>query len=169
MGRLILLFTLVPFVELALLIWIGDRIGFLPTVALILATGVLGASLARLQGLATWARFRRALEAGRLPGSELIEGLMILVAGAVLLTPGILTDLAGFALLVPAVRRLLVRWAEPRIRSRVTVRGTGPGRASGPTGPGAFRSRTSPDGEVIDAEYEILDPDRPGEGSGAKS
>lgn len=166
LGRLILLFTLVPFVELALLVWIGDRIGFLPTVALILVTGVLGASLARLQGLATWARFRRALEAGRLPGTELIEGLMILVAGAVLLTPGILTDLVGFTLLIPAARRALVRWAEPRIRSRVSVRRSG---AGGATGPAAFRNRPSADGEVIDAEFEVVEHDRSGPDSGANS
>lgn len=154
LGRLILLFTLVPFAELALLIWIGERIGVLPTFALIVVTGVLGASLARLQGLATWARFRRALGEGRLPGTELIEGLMILLAGAVLLTPGILTDLVGFTLLIPPARRFLVRWAEPRLRSRVVVRTAGSPSGGRPARPS---SRPSTAGEVIDAEYEVVD------------
>lgn len=158
LGRLILLFTLVPFLELALLIWIGRRIGALPTFALVVATGVLGASLARYQGLATWARFRRALEQGRLPGTELVEGLLILVAGAVLLTPGVLTDLAGFLLLTPPVRRFLVRWAEPRLRARVQVRTASRGRS---TPPGSS-FRASDAGDVIDAEFEVLEgrPDR---------
>lgn len=153
LGRLILLFTLVPFAELALLIWIGGRIGALATFALVVATGVLGASLARYQGLATWARFRRALEQGRLPGSELVEGLLILVAGAVLLTPGVLTDLAGFLLLTPPIRRFLVRWAEPRLRARVELGTATRGRATPPGPP--FRASDTAD--VIDAEFEVIE------------
>ncbi len=121
MFRLLLLFTTVPLVELALLLWIGARIGVGPTIALILVTGVAGASLARHQGLATWRRFQAALAAGRLPGDELLEGLLILVAGALLLTPGVLTDAVGFLLLVPPARRRIVRLAEVRLRGRVTV------------------------------------------------
>lgn len=153
LGRLILLFTLVPFAELALLIWIGGRIGALPTFALVIATGVLGASLARYQGLATWARFRGALAEGRLPGTELVEGLLILVAGAFLLTPGVLTDLAGFLLLTPPVRRFLVRWGEPRLRSRIEVRTAA---RRGAAVPGERFRRSSAD-EVIDAEFEVID------------
>lgn len=153
LGRLILLFTLLPFAELALLIWIGRRIGTLPTFALVVVTGVLGASLARHQGLATWARFRRALEQGRLPGTELVEGLLILVAGAVLLTPGVITDLAGFLLLTPPVRRFLVRWAEPRLRARVQVRTATGGRSTQPGSP----FRASDEADVIDAEFEVLE------------
>lgn len=153
LGRLILLFTLVPFVELALLIWIGRRIGPLPTFALVVATGVLGASLARHQGLATWARFRRALEQGRLPGTELVEGLLILIAGAVLLTPGVLTDLVGFLLLTPPARRFLVRWAEPRLRARVQVRTATRGRSTPPDSP--FGASDAAD--VIDAEFEVIE------------
>lgn len=146
LGRLILLFTVVPFVELALLLWIGGQLGALPTVGLILLTGVLGAALARHQGLATWRRFGRALDAGRLPGRELLEGLLILLAGALLLTPGVLTDAVGFALLVPPVRRWLVRRLETRLRARLVVPAAG-GRGPAETGEGA----------VIDAEFEVLD------------
>ena len=152
--RLLLLFTLVPLAELALLLWIGGRIGLLATVTLILVTGALGAALARRQGLATWRRFQEALAAGRLPGRELLEGLLILVAAALLLTPGVLTDAAGFLLLVPPARRWIVRRADLGLRGRLVV-------AGGPPGPGPARgARSGPDAgpEVIDAEFEVVDP-----------
>jgi UPF0716 protein FxsA len=151
--RLLLLFTTIPLAELALLLWIGGRIGLMPTVALILATGALGAALARHQGLATWGRFQEALAAGRLPGRELLEGLLILVAGALLLTPGVLTDAAGFLLLVPPARRWIVGRAEFRLRGRIEVAGAPP--LSG----WARRPARAPDAdaEVIDAEFEVVD------------
>lgn len=127
-ARLLLLFTVVPLVELALLVQLGRWMGLVPTVALVLLTGVLGAALARQQGLRTLARLRADVDAGRMPADALIDGLMILVAGAVLLTPGLLTDLLGFALLVPATRRALRRAVRARFEHRFVVRsGTGPG------------------------------------------
>jgi UPF0716 protein FxsA len=146
LGRLLLLFTLVPFLELILLIWLGERVGLVPTVALVLATGVVGAALARHQGLATWDRFQSALAAGRLPGRELLEGFLVLIAGAFLVTPGILTDTAGFLLLLPTARRWLMRRFEVRLRARMVVTGA---PAASP-GPG-----------VIDAEFEVHDDDGP--------
>lgn len=104
LARLALVLVAVPLVELALLVWLGRRIGFLPTVALVLVTGVLGAALARHQGLATLARFRAALDARRLPHRELVDGVLILAAAILLITPGVLTDTAGFLLLVPPLR-----------------------------------------------------------------
>ena len=110
--RLLLLFTVVPLVELFLLVKLGTVVGVGPTVGLVIFTGVLGAWLARQQGLGVLRRLRADLEAGRLPAGALIDGLLILVAGAVLLTPGLLTDALGFVLLVPpsraAVRRIVV-------------------------------------------------------------
>ena len=84
MGWLIFLFIVVPSVELILLVWIGQRIGTLATVGLIFATGVVGASLARQQGVATIARLRKDLDAGRLPAEPIVDGVLILVAAAVL-------------------------------------------------------------------------------------
>ena len=95
--RLLLLFTVVPIVELLLLIELGRHIGLAPTLAIVLGTGVLGAALARWQGLATLRQVQTEMDAGRLPTGPLVDGLLILVAGAVLLTPGLLTDLAGVA------------------------------------------------------------------------
>lgn len=105
LARLALVLVTVPLVELTLLVWIGGRIGFLPTVALVFLTGILGAALARHQGIATLARFRAALDARRLPHRELVDGVLILAAAVLLVTPGVLTDTAGFLLLIPPLRR----------------------------------------------------------------
>ena len=148
--RLLILFTTIPLLELALLLWIGARIGVVPTVALILFTGVLGAGLARFQGLATWARFQRALAAGRLPTQEILEGLLILVAGAVLLTPGVLTDAAGFSLLVPPTRRWVVQRIEGHLRRRIEVHGVSTTRRED--------AEESEPG-VVDVDFQVVDDD----------
>ncbi|MCP4896760.1 MAG: FxsA family protein [bacterium] len=110
--RLLLLFTVVPIVELGLLIQLGRYVGLAPTIGIVLLTGVIGASLARWQGLVTLRRVQAEMAEGRVPTGPLIDGLLILVAGAVLLTPGLITDAVGFLLLIPptraAVRQTLV-------------------------------------------------------------
>lgn len=110
-SRLLLLFILLPAIELALLIELGRRIGTAATLALIVVTGVLGASLARRQGLGVLRSLQEETAAGRLPASSLVDGALILVAGALLVTPGVLTDAFGFLCLVPAFRRWLERVA----------------------------------------------------------
>lgn len=119
MGRLLLLFILVPAIELALLIELGRHIGTLPTLGLVAATGVLGASLARLQGLGVFRQMQSELAAGRLPANSIVDGVIILLAGAMLITPGILTDTFGFLLLVPAFRRVVKRALWQRLRRAV--------------------------------------------------
>lgn len=109
MGRLLLLFIVVPVVELVLLIEIGQRVGTVATIALIIGTGIVGASLARQQGISTLARLRKDLDEGRLPAEAIVDGVLILVAAAVLVTPGVLTDLFGFFCLIPFCRRVLSR------------------------------------------------------------
>ncbi len=109
MTRLLLFFVVLPTAELALLIEVGKRVGTGTTLALIVATGIVGASLARRQGLSVLGVIRRETAAGRLPASTLIDGVIILLAGALLVTPGILTDAFGFLCLVPAFRRLVKR------------------------------------------------------------
>jgi len=113
-GRLLLLFIAVPVVELVLLIEIGQRVGTLATIGLIMGTGIVGASLARQQGISTLARLRKDLDDRRLPAEPIVDGVLILVAAAVLITPGVLTDLVGFLFLVPAFRRLLKRYLKRR-------------------------------------------------------
>ncbi len=125
--RLILLFTLVPFVELYLLFYVGARIGLLATLGVILFTGFLGAVLARQEGLRTLSAAQRAMQEGRMPTDEMIEGLMILLAAGVLLTPGFLTDITGFLLLVPSVRAVVREMLKRRFKDKLSVVTYGPG------------------------------------------
>jgi UPF0716 protein FxsA len=125
-GKLFLLFTAVPLLDLWLLLAIGDVIGFWPTVGLVLLTGFAGATLARLEGLRVLGAWRAALAAGRLPEEGVLSGVLVLVGAVLLVTPGVITDVAGLALLVPASRRLAARglraWLARQIRSgRVRV------------------------------------------------
>jgi len=101
---LVLLFIVLPVVELALLIRIGEAIDWGPTIALVVLTGVIGAALAKHQGLRTLARIQESLGRGVIPAREMMDGMMILIAGAVLITPGVITDAFGFLLLIPPAR-----------------------------------------------------------------
>ena len=119
LSRLIFIFVAVPLLELAVLLRIGQWIGLMPTVALVITTGVAGAALARQQGIRAFLAVQRELASGRLPGRSLLDGLAILVGGALLLTPGVLTDLVGFGLLIPASRRWLQGLARRSLERRV--------------------------------------------------
>lgn len=114
-SRLIALFVITPLIELALLIWVGTWIGFWPTMAIVLATGALGAMLARGQGARVLQEIRADLATGRMPASHLLDGVLILVGGILLITPGVLSDVAGIALLVPATRTRLKRALKRRL------------------------------------------------------
>jgi UPF0716 protein FxsA len=117
--RLLLLFTLVPIVELAVLIEIGQHLGVLPTVALVLATGALGATLARREGIQAFHRLRDSIGQGSFPGEAILDGVLILGGGLLLLTPGILTDLLGFAALVPGTRYFIKYYLKTAIERRI--------------------------------------------------
>lgn len=162
LGRLALLFVVVPLIELALLIRVGRWVGVWPTVGLVFLTGVLGALLARAEGLRTLWAFRRDLGRGRLPGQAILDGLSILVGGALLLTPGFLTDVAGFALLLPPTRRLLQKWGRRRMRSMVedgSIRIVSTGDP-GAGWPGAGGAGSGGSGGEEQADEADLDPDR---------
>lgn len=120
---LLLLLTVVPLVELSLLIAIDHRIGLAATIGLVLLTGVVGAALARRQGLEVLWRLRGALARGEAPTEALVDGALVLVAGAVLLTPGVLTDAVGFALLIPPIRSLIKRALWSYFKNRVRIVG----------------------------------------------
>lgn len=119
MGRLLLLFILVPIAELALLIEIGTRLGLPATLVLIVSTGALGAYLARRQGLGVLAKIRSEIGEGRLPAGQLVDGALIIIAGAVLMTPGVLTDALGFLCLFPPARRRLKSYLSRRFERAV--------------------------------------------------
>jgi UPF0716 protein FxsA len=112
-AKLALLFVVVPIVELVLLIQLGQIVGLWPTVGLVIATGFAGAYLTRLEGYRTYLAFQKEVMGGAIPSRSLMDGLSILVGGAFLLTPGLLTDVVGFSLLLPPTRRMIQR----RVRS----------------------------------------------------
>ena len=116
--KLFLAFTIIPIIEIYLLIEIGSMFGVLTAVALVILTGFLGAFLARMQGLQTLYRIQESLREGRMPSGELLDALLIGIAGLVLLTPGFLTDSAGFLLLIPATRNSIKYWLRRQIELR---------------------------------------------------
>ena len=118
MLKLILAFTIIPIVEIYLLIEIGSFFGVLTAVTLVILTGFLGAFMARMQGLQTLFRIQKNLREGRMPSGELLDALLIVIAGLVLLTPGFLTDLAGFLLLIPTTRNSIISWLQCQIEHK---------------------------------------------------
>ena len=119
MHYLIALFIGLPIVELALLFKVHERVGLGPTVLLVLLTGIAGAALVRRQGVAILFRIQHEMEAGNLPAPQMIDGIMVLMAGALLVTPGLITDAVGFALLVPVVREYIRGWLRKKLEQRV--------------------------------------------------
>ena len=119
MGKLLFLFVVVPAIELVLLIELGGRIGLLPTITIIFLTGVVGATLARWQGLSVLRQMQTQMAQGQLPASAMFDAVIILVAGALLLTPGFLTDIVGFAFLVPGIRGVVKRTIQRRIEQSI--------------------------------------------------
>ena len=127
LWKLFLAFTIIPVSEIYILIAIGGQIGILPSIGLVILTGIVGASLARSQGLQTLGRIRDSFQQGVVPGEELLNALLIAVAGIVLLTPGFLTDAAGLFLLIPATRTLCREWLKRRIELIYAQRNVGDG------------------------------------------
>lgn len=118
-GRLFILFTLVPLVELYLLIKVGSHLGAEATILLIVLTGGVGALMARMQGFQVIVQIRERLREGVLPADELLAGGLIVVGGLLLVTPGLLTDVVGLALLLPFVRSRVVVWIKDFMRRKI--------------------------------------------------
>jgi UPF0716 protein FxsA len=142
---LVLLFIAIPIAELAVIIQVGQAIGVWWTIGLLVADSILGWWLMRHQGRTAWRRFNEAVQAGRIPTREVLDGALVIFGGALLLTPGFITDILGFALLIPpsraVVRAVLVR----RLAHRMVVSAT--------------RVRSQPDSDVEGTAVDI-DPDR---------
>jgi UPF0716 protein FxsA len=159
---LVLVFIVLPIAELYVIIQVGEAIGVVPTIALLIADSFLGAALLRSQGRAAWRRFNEALATGRVPAREVFDGTMVILGGAFLLTPGFITDVIGLLLLIPPTRALfrgmVARMA--RRRAAFTVRtvsfgyGLGRNRPNGRRTPGNYdyegsaREVTDPRGEL---------------------
>ena len=164
---LVLLFLVVPVVEIYLIVQVGQVIGALPTVLLLLAESLLGAWLVKREGRRTWTALQAALGSVRPPGRELLDGALLLIGGTLLLTPGFLTDVLGFFLVLPVTRPVARRVLTRLLARRIVLFGLvppgnpRPGGAFGtPPGPG---SRQPGDGRRRVVPGEVIDPDdRPG-------
>ena len=108
---LLVLFIAIPVIEIYLLIKVGSVIGAIPTILMIIGTAILGATLLRMQGISTYQRVQNTMARGEIPAIEMLEGLILLVSGALLLTPGFFTDAIGFIALIPPLRRTFIIWA----------------------------------------------------------
>jgi len=117
--KLFLLFTVIPFIELALLIKIGTMIGLFETILIIVITGMAGALMVRSAGIECLFRIQKNMDSGIIPTDDLFSGLLILVAGAFLLTPGLITDAAGFVLLMPVSRELVKKFLKKYVKLKV--------------------------------------------------
>lgn len=146
MRFLFLLFIIVPIIEITVLIQVGQAIGAWYTVGLVLLSAFIGVNMLRHQGLSTLARAQQRMDQGEVPGQEMVEGIVLAVGGALLVTPGFVTDVIGFSCLMPGVRRSLVKV----LLSRFTIIAAGQARTTtfNSTNPGDQR-----DGDVIDGEY----------------
>ncbi len=142
LPTLFAVFLIVPLIEVWLLVTVGSLIGAGWTIFLVVSTAVLGAALVRAQGLSTLARSQALLQQGELPAVEVLEGVALLIAGALLLTPGFFTDTVGFLLLVPPLRRRIIQaWVLGSLKQRFSPSSTPPtgGNEEGRTLEGEFR------------------------------
>lgn len=146
---LFIIFLLVPLLEIYLLLEVGGIIGVGWTIFAVVFTAVLGAALVRMQGFATVNRIRSQIDQGQLPAVELFEGVFLLVAGALLLTPGFFTDAIGFACLTPPFRRAVIHY--------LIRRGTIVHTRSGPGGPGGPGPSGPAPGEPLEGQYRRTD------------
>ena len=121
-AALALLFLVVPFIELFVLIQVGQAIGALPTIALLVVVSVVGAWLVKREGLGVIRRAQEQIRRGQVPGAELVDGVLILIAGALMLSPGFFTDVFGIALMIPPVRAALRALASKQLSRRAALR-----------------------------------------------
>ena len=149
----LLIFFVTPIIEMYLLIEVGGYIGALPTIGLVMLTAVIGVALLRVQGLTTLTRGMSRLQGGELPALEVVEGLLLAAAGALLLTPGFITDGIGFTLLVPQSRQLIAGRILLRVGDRINVVSPAAGASHRP---GAGMTGLN---DAIEGEYEPLGPD----------
>jgi UPF0716 protein FxsA len=159
---LVVLFVVVPLLELVVIMQVGQLLGMWPTIGLLVADSILGAWLLRREGRRAWLQFRRALEQARWPGDEVTQGALIIVGGTLLLTPGFVTDVVGFLLLLPPTRAVLSRILRARLtpaplQGVQAVRQRRKGRGSAPS---------DADGDVLDVEVVEIQRDPPAEDEG---
>jgi UPF0716 protein FxsA len=119
--KLFLIFTIIPLIELAILVKIALYIGIFYTIAIVIGTAVLGAYMAKMEGLSVIFRFQKNMLEGIFPAEEILDGAMLLVAGAFLVTPGVLTDIIGFLIVIPASRAIIKGWIKGYLRGKMRL------------------------------------------------
>ena len=154
---LLLIFIVVPIAELAVIIEVGQQIGVWLTIAILVADSILGGLLMRSQGRASWRRFNEALQVGRIPAREVLDGALVIFGGAFLLTPGFITDIFGIVLLLPPTRAIVRRILVKRYADRMIVAARSQaGMSSWPPPRGGGRPGDVVDGTAVDVEPENL-------------
>jgi UPF0716 protein FxsA len=163
-GKLALLFTTVTLLELSLLIPLGQAIGLPATIAIVIVTAVVGATLAKRQGITIWNRIQKELGSGKLPRDSLLDGLADLIAGAFFLTPGVLTDAVGILLLIPPVRApvkaLVKRYAKKMLESpdvTYVQMGNGEVEMGNPEQPSMSSPSPASSSATADREDDVID------------
>ncbi len=157
---LLLLFIIVPMVEIYFLIKVGSIIGAFPTILIVIGTAILGSWLLRQQGMATMMRYQQNLQQGKLPAQEMMEGVALVIGGILLLTPGFFTDIVGFLCLIPVTRVGIVRWVMSKVKFQTLGGMGGASGMGGGAGFGGFQQgpgRGGDDGRTFDGEFERTD------------
>ncbi|MEL7544221.1 MAG: FxsA family protein [Pseudomonadota bacterium] len=152
------LFITVPLAEIAVFIAAGDAIGLIPTIITVILTAILGTYLLQRQGLSTMAKTQQEMQAGRVPVEQIADGIYLLMAGALLLTPGFITDGVGFLLFVPPFRRWLGRTLFRRMFANADIHVAGTTRRSQPESGHTTRPQTDSTGPIIDGDFERVEP-----------
>jgi UPF0716 protein FxsA len=164
---LVLIFILIPLAELYVIIQVGNAIGLIPTLVLLLLDALLGSMLLRHQGRAAWIQFNRALAENRLPHKEVFDGILVILGGALLLTPGFLTDIFGLVLLIPPTRAIVRSVMSRIVRRRMAMGATvwtigrtqrGPRQRPASSSPGPGPTGQPPRGSVPDDLFDWEEP-----------
>ncbi|KAB7614573.1 FxsA [Amylibacter sp. SFDW26] len=147
---LLLIFILIPIIEIALFIQVGGFLGLWPTLAIVILTAFIGTTMLRTQGMSTMARLQSTMQTGENPVDPMVHGALILVSGVLLLTPGFFTDGIGFALLIPQIRSALIKWGATKMFSggNFVVMNQGHPQQHKPA-----------DSDVVDADYTVVEDD----------
>jgi len=165
MPNLVFAFILIPLIDLILLIKVSGAIGGMQTILLVIITGIIGANLARSQGLHVLKEIQKDVQKGSIPTDNLLSGLLVLIGGVLLITPGILTDIVGLSLMIPAVRKLFTKPIRSLVAShmKIVVRSPfmGGGMDSGfSTGIPEMKQRQTPQQEPREVESRVIDDDK---------
>ena len=157
MLPLVLIFIVVPIIELYVIIQVGEAIGVWWTIALLIADSILGSLLMRAQGRAAWRRFNEAVGSGKVPAREVLDGVLVIFGGALLLTPGFISDILGALLLLPPTRAIARSILVRRFGGRMVASVTG-GMRQPATWPRNGHGQYDVEGHAVDVDAERLDP-----------